>query len=80
MSIVISIVSLVGLLLLGVLLLFGVLGMIRELPELDGQGEPLFDESAAICNAPNCSDGTSDTHQARSQFAWQSRSHSRAPD
>lgn len=80
MSIVVNVVSLVGLLLLGVLLLSGVLGMIRDLPELDGQGEPLFEETAPVCDAPNCNEVTSDTHQARSQFAWQSQSHSRAPD
>jgi hypothetical protein len=80
MSIVVSVLLLVGLPMFGVLLLLGVLNMLRELPELDGQGEPLFEESAALCNAPVCSDATADTHQARSQFAWQSRSHSRAPD
>ncbi len=70
----------------GVLLL-GVLSIIRDLPELDSQGEPSFQETAALCNGPIgsdgaaiCNDGSVDNQQARSQFAWQSRSHFRAPD
>jgi hypothetical protein len=82
MSIVIGVLSLVGLPVLGVLLLLGVLSLIRDLPELDSQGDPSFQESAAVCNdgTPLCNDATVDTQQPRSQFAWQSRSHSRAPD
>ncbi len=76
MSMVIGVLSVAGLLLLGVLLTLGVLNMIRDLPELEGQGQPSFEETCPPCNA----EGTGDTHQARSQFAWQSRSHSRAPD
>ena len=76
------------LLLAGVgVLLGGVLSIVRELPELDSQGDPSFQDNAAICIAPGGSEGTSlcndgwlDNQQARSQFAWQSRSHFRAPD
>jgi hypothetical protein len=83
MSIVVAALLLVS---AGVLLL-GVLGIIRELPDLDGQGEPSFQDTQAMCNglignegSPICNDGSVDNQQARSQFAWQSRSHFRAPD
>jgi hypothetical protein len=82
MSVVVGVLSLVGLPVLGVLLLLGVLSLIRELPELDSQGDPSFQESAAVCNdgTPIANDAPVDTQQLRSQFVWQSRSHSRAPD
>ena len=83
MSIVVAVSLLVS---VGVLLL-GVLSIIRDLPELDSQGEPSFQETAAICigpigneGTPIYNDGSVDNQQARSQFAWQSRSHFRAPD
>jgi hypothetical protein len=76
MSVVATVLSLVSV----ALLLWGVLNIIRDLPELDCQGGPSFQESAPICDGPIGSDATADTHQARSQFAWQSRSHFRAPD
>ena len=53
----------------------GLMSVIRNLAELDCQGEPLCEESAAICN-----DTAADHRETRSQFAWQSRSHFRAPD
>jgi hypothetical protein len=83
MSILVAVLLLVS---VGVLVL-GVLSIIRDLPELDSQGEPSFQETAALCSGPIgnegtplCNDGSADNRQARSQFAWQSRSHFRAPD
>jgi hypothetical protein len=58
----------------GLLLMVGLLSAIRNLAELDCQGEPMFNEQTPILH-----DQESDP-QARSQFAWQSRSHFRAPD
>jgi hypothetical protein len=75
MSVALSVLSLLS---VG-LLLWGVLNMVRELPELDCQDGPSFQEPVAICDDPICNGGTVET-QARSQFAWQSRSHFRAPD
>jgi hypothetical protein len=81
MSVVISIVSLLIVSLLSVgLFLWGVLNIIRDLPELGCQGGPSFHEISPIYDGPICNDAMTDTHQARSQFAWQSRSHFRAPD
>jgi len=48
-------------------LVYGLLSVFRDLVERFGQGEPVFRDSAA-------------NQQARSQFAWQSRSHFREPD
>jgi hypothetical protein len=56
------------------LLLAGLLTVIRNLAELDCQGGPIFSEQSPIFH-----DQETD-QQARSQFAWQSRSHFRAPD
>jgi hypothetical protein len=76
MSIVVAVLLLVS---VGVLLL-GVFSIIRDLPDLDSQGEPSFQETAAVCNRPIGNEGSVDNQHARSQFAWQSRSHFRAPD
>jgi hypothetical protein len=56
-------------------LLLGLMSVIRALAQLDGQGEPVWQDTGPI--AP---DQCSDPQYSRSQFAWQSRSHSRAPD
>ena len=48
-------------------LMYGLLSVFRDLVERFGQGEPVFRDSVA-------------NQQARSQFAWQSRSHFREPD
>jgi hypothetical protein len=48
-------------------LMYGLLSVFRDLVERFGQGDPIFRDSAA-------------NQQARSQFAWQSRSHFREPD
>ncbi len=65
------------LLVLGIslLLLLGLLSMIRNLGEFDSQGEPVFDETAPICN-----EEAAEQRETRPQFSWQSRSHFRAPD
>ena len=59
---------------LSLLLLMGLLSVIRNLAELDCQGDPIFNEQAPIFLEQETD------QQARSQFAWQSRSHFRAPD
>jgi hypothetical protein len=57
-----------SLLLIAVLaLMYGLLSVFRDLVERIGTVEPVFRDSAA-------------NQQARSQFAWQSRSHFREPD
>ena len=53
-------------------LVFGLLGVLQELTERVAES-PVFRESGPICH-------DQDGRQARSQFAWQSRSHSKAPD
>jgi hypothetical protein len=64
----------IALLLLGftLALLLGLWSMLRNLPELYSQGEPLFDE-------PGLREEDRD-RQPKSQFVWQSREHSREPD
>ena len=72
MSIVVIIVSLLG---LSLVLLLGLVSLIRNLIAQDGHGEPVFQECPPMSN-----DDAAEHRQARSQFAWQSRSHFRAPD
>jgi hypothetical protein len=60
---------------LSLVLWVGLISVIRNLAELHCQGEPLCQESAPICN-----DEPAGHRETRSQFAWQSRSHFRAPD
>ncbi len=72
---------LVGILLLLVLavgLVLGLLNVLRELFVQDaqvGQTGPLFHDPGPIFH-----DQCDDQREARSQFAWQSRSHCRGPD
>ena len=69
---------LVGILLLLVLavgLVLGLLNVLRELFVQDAQTGPLFHEPGPIFH-----DQSDDQREARSQFAWQSRSHCRGPD
>jgi len=72
MSIVVIILSLLG---LSLVLLLGFISLIRNLDELNGQGEPVFQEAPPMSN-----DEAAEHREARSQFAWQSRSHFRGPD
>ena len=63
------------LLVAAVALMFGVLSVFRDLMERLGQGEPVFRDSG-----PMFHDSDAASQQARSQFAWQSRSHFRERD
>jgi hypothetical protein len=68
----------IGLLVLGFVLalLFGLLRVFQDLAERPSHGEPVFHEPGPIFH-----DQVADYRgEARSQFAWQSRSHFRAPD
>jgi hypothetical protein len=49
-------------------LLLGMLSVLRDLVEHNPRETPIFHDQVA------------EYREARSQFAWQSRSHSRAPD
>jgi hypothetical protein len=55
-------------------LVFGLLGVLQELTQRVAES-PVFRESGPVFHGQ---DGASP--QARSQFAWQSRSHFREPD
>jgi hypothetical protein len=70
----ILIVSLV-LLCLGLILAWGLLSIVENATEDSAQGEPTFRELGPIFH-----DHYVEQQIPRSQFAWQSRSHSRAPD
>jgi len=72
MAIFIAVLLLAG---LGVALMWGLLAVLRNLLERDCQGEPVFHEPGPIFH-----DHVAEFRQARSQFAWQSRSHFRGPD
>jgi hypothetical protein len=65
------------LLLLGFVLalMLGLLSVFQDLAERNCHGEPVFHDPGPIFH-----DQVADHREARSQFAWQSRSHSRAPD
>jgi hypothetical protein len=57
------------------LLMVGLMSVFHDLAERDCHGGPLFHEPGPIFH-----DQIADHRETRSQFAWQSRSHSRAPD
>jgi hypothetical protein len=56
-------------------LTLGLLSVLKELIERYCQSEPMFSEQGPIFH-----DQDSDQQQPRSQFSWQSRSHSQGPD
>jgi hypothetical protein len=60
------------------LLLFGLLSVLRSLLERDVLGSPSFQEPGPIFHDQHVE--PIEQLGARSQFAWQSRSHFRAPD
>jgi hypothetical protein len=62
------------LLLLGCLLVAGLLSVLRECAEQSTHDGPI------IHDGPIFHDQAADYRESRSQFAWQSRSHFRAPD
>jgi hypothetical protein len=58
-----------------VALLLGMLSVLRDLMERNPQESPVFHDPG-----PMFHDQVAEYREARSQFAWQSRSHFRAPD
>ena len=56
-------------------LLLGMLSVLRDLVEHNPQESPVFHDPGPIFH-----DQVAEYREARSQFAWQSRSHFRAPD
>jgi hypothetical protein len=66
---------LIACLLLGLYLALGLVSVLRHLTEHSTQEAPVFHDLG-----PNFPDPVAEYREARSQFAWQSRSHFRAPD
>jgi len=62
-------------LLLALCLALGLLSVVRHLTEHSTQEAPVFHDLG-----PNFPDPVAEYRETRSQFAWQSRSHSRGPD
>jgi hypothetical protein len=60
---------------LGLLLAWGVISVVQNLTGRTAHDEPAFREPGPIFH-----DHSAGQLGARSQFAWQSRSHSKAPD
>jgi hypothetical protein len=56
-------------------LIVGLLSVLQDLVERNPQDTPIIHDPGPIFH-----DQVADYRNARSQFAWQSRSHSRAPD
>jgi hypothetical protein len=56
-------------------LIVGLLSVLQDLVEGNPQDTPIIHDPGPIFH-----DQVADYRNARSQFAWQSRSHSRAPD
>jgi hypothetical protein len=56
-------------------LIVGLLSVLQDLVERNPQDTPIIHDPGPIFH-----DQVADYRDARSQFAWQSRSHSRAPD
>jgi len=62
-------------------LVLSLLKVLYDLLERSVQDAPVFQELPVFHDSrPVFHDQAADQHQARSQFAWQSRSHFRAPD
>ena len=68
-------VPIVLLLLLCLALGLGLLSVLQDLVEQNPQDAPIIHDPGLIFH-----DQVADYRDAKSQFAWQSRSHSRAPD
>jgi hypothetical protein len=62
-------------LLFALCLAVGLLSVLRNLMEHNSQEAPVFHDLG-----PNFPDPVAEYREPRSQFAWQSRSHSRGPD
>ena len=63
------------LLVFGLALVMGLLSVLQDLVERNPQDTPIFQDPGPIFH-----NQVADSRDVRSQFAWQSRSHSRAPD
>ena len=61
-------------------LLLGMLSVLRDLVEHNPRETPVFHDSGPTFPGPIFHDQFAEYREARSQFAWQSRSHSQAPD
>jgi len=72
MTILIAVLLVLG---LGLGLILGLLSVFQDLVERYCQGEPVFHEPGPIFH-----DQEAEYRQVKSQFAWQSRSRSRAQD
>jgi hypothetical protein len=59
----------------GVALMFGLISVLEGLVEHGAQDSPIFHDLNAMFH-----DQVAEYREARSQFAWQSRSHFRGPD
>jgi len=70
-----TLIALLVLLSLGLILAWGLLSILDKVTQDGAQGEPTFREPGPIFH-----DHHVEQQVPRSQFAWQSRSHSRAPD
>jgi hypothetical protein len=68
-------ISIVLLLVFCLALGWGLLSVLQDLVERNPQDTPIIHDPGPIFH-----DQVADYRNARSQFAWQSRSHSRAPD
>jgi len=68
-------VTIVLLLVFCLALIVGLLSVLQDLVERNPQDTPIIHDPGPIFH-----DQVADYRDARSQFAWQSRSHSRAPD
>ena len=60
---------------LALILAWGIISIIQNFTEKDLHAEPAFREQGPIFH-----DQHVEQHHPKSQFAWQSRSHFRAPD
>ncbi len=63
------------LLVFGLVLVRGLFSVLQDLVERSPQDSPIFHDPGPIFH-----DQLADHRDTRSQFAWQSRSHSRGPD
>ena len=63
------------LLVFGLVLVRGLFSVLQDLVERSPQDSPIFHDPGPIFH-----DQVADHRDTRSQFAWQSRSHSRRPD
>ena len=69
------IVTVLLLLVFSLALVMGLLSVLQDLVERNPQDSPIFHDTGPIFH-----DQVADYRDARSQFAWQSRSHFRGPD